>query len=280
MHTAKDKKTCRDILAEIPQGRRVLVPTMGALHDGHAQLLREARQLAGENGTLVCSIFLNPIQFNQASDLSSYPKTLEQDLALCEACGVDVVFLPDAHEMYSDDRSIIIDENALSTTLCGASRPGHFAGVCTVVAKLFNIIQPTHAVFGKKDYQQLAILRRMVRDLDFNVNIIGAEIVRADNGLAFSSRNVRLTPENRDNAPLIRRLLVQAKERFRNGERPDAICKDFKNEITLLPDVKIDYVHIVNAETMQTYGDENNPALMAVAIFFGDVRLIDNIELS
>ena len=173
----------------------VLVPTMGALHAGHRALLEQARKLAGEDGVVVASIFVNPIQFNNSSDLQTYPRTPEKDLEVCEGAGVDYVFSPAPEEMYSGERSIAVEESFLSTTLCGASRPGHFSGVCTVLAKLFNLVQPTDAIFGKKDYQQLAIIRRMVRDLDFPVRIHGAEIVRHGNGLAYSSRNARLTPE-------------------------------------------------------------------------------------
>ena len=176
----------------------VLVPTMGALHAGHRALLEQARKLAGEDGVVVASIFVNPIQFNNSSDLQTYPRTPEKDLEVCEGAGVDYVFSPAPEEMYSGERSIAVEESFLSTTLCGASRPGHFSGVCTVLAKLFNLVQPTDAIFGKKDYQQLAIIRRMVRDLDFPVRIHGAEIVRHGNGLAYSSRNARLTPEQKE----------------------------------------------------------------------------------
>ena len=176
----------------------VLVPTMGALHAGHRALLEQARKLAGEDGVVVASIFVNPIQFNNSSDLQTYPRTPEKDLEVCEGAGVDYVFSPTPEEMYSGERSIAVEESFLSTTLCGASRPGHFSGVCTVLAKLFNLVQPTDAIFGKKDYQQLAIIRRMVRDLDFPVRIHGAEIVRHGNGLAYSSRNARLTPEQKE----------------------------------------------------------------------------------
>ena len=176
----------------------VLVPTMGALHAGHRALLEQARKLAGEDGVVVASIFVNPIQFNNSSDLQTYPRTPEKDLEVCEGAGVDYVFSPAPEEMYSGERSIAVEESFLSATLCGASRPGHFSGVCTVLAKLFNLVQPTDAIFGKKDYQQLAIIRRMVRDLDFPVRIHGAEIVRHGNGLAYSSRNARLTPEQKE----------------------------------------------------------------------------------
>lgn len=186
----------------------VLVPTMGALHAGHRALLEQARKLAGEDGVVVASIFVNPIQFNNSSDLQTYPRTPEKDLEVCEGAGVDYVFSPAPEEMYSGERSIAVEESFLSATLCGASRPGHFSGVCTVLAKLFNLVQPTDAIFGKKDYQQLAIIRRMVRDLDFPVRIHGAEIVRHGNGLAYSSRNARLTPEQKEQAVVIDRKSV------------------------------------------------------------------------
>lgn len=262
-------------------GRIVLVPTMGALHAGHKALLDEARELAGPGGTVVASIFLNPIQFNNASDLKTYPRTLEDDLALCEAAGVDFVFTPDPEEMYAADRSISIEESSLSSQLCGASRPGHFSGVCTVVGKLFNIIQPTDAIFGKKDFQQLAILRRMVRDLDFSIAIHGAEIVREPSGLAYSSRNARLTSEQRNAAPILYKTLLESRQAYRSGETPGAVKKQALETISSCPGTKIDYIEIVDAETMQPLAgeDRQSPALMALAVAFGDVRLIDNIEL-
>ena len=258
----------------------VLVPTMGALHEGHASLLRQARELAGAEGCVVASVFLNPVQFDNAGDLATYPKTPMQDLETCDKCGVDVVFMPSPDTMYCTDRSMVMEEMHLSTVLCGASRPGHFAGVCLVVNKLFNLVQPTDAIFGKKDYQQLAIIRRMVRDLDIPITIHGAEIVRETDGLALSSRNVRLTPEHRAAAPRIRKLLLQASSAYEAGGDVADICESVKTGLELIPGVRCDYVELVDAETLHELADAHRLALLAVAAWFGDVRLIDNIELS
>ena len=279
MQTAHTKAELRAMLAPLRGRRMVLVPTMGALHEGHATLLRQARELAGAEGVVVASVFLNPVQFDNVGDLASYPKTPEQDLEICAQCGVDVVFMPTPEVMYVVDRSITLEETHLSTVLCGASRPGHFAGVCLVVNKLFNLVQPTDAIFGKKDYQQLAILRRMVRDLDIPIVLHGAEIVRGDDGLALSSRNVRLTPEHRVAAPAIRRELLEAQKAYAEGAEPATICAQVKTNLESIPGVRCDYVELVDAETLHSV-QENRLALLAVAAWFGDVRLIDNIELS
>lgn len=280
MQTASTKSELRTLLAPHRGKRIVMVPTMGALHEGHATLMRQARTLAGAAGIVVASIFLNPVQFDNAGDLATYPQTPEADLAVCEACGVDVVFMPTPDIMYCADRSITMEETHLSTVLCGAKRPGHFAGVCLVVSKLFNLVQPTDAVFGKKDYQQLAILRRMVRDLDIPVTLHGAEIVREADGLALSSRNVRLKPEHRAAAPAIRRALLAAKEAYEAGTPAADVCRRVVDNLFCIPGVKVDYVELVDAETLHELQDDNRLALLAVAAFFGEVRLIDNIELT
>ena len=280
MQTAYTKEELRTLLAPVRGKRVVLVPTMGALHEGHATLLRQARALAGEEGVVVASVFLNPVQFDNAGDLATYPKTPAQDLETCERCGVDVVFMPTPDVMYCADRSITLEETHLSTVLCGASRPGHFAGVCLVVNKLFNLVQPTDAIFGKKDYQQFAILRRMVRDLDMPITLHGAEIVREADGLALSSRNVRLTPEHRAAAPAIRRSLLAAADAYSAGAEPQAICEQVRTTLDSIPGVCCDYVELVDAVTLHEITDTNRLALLAVAAWFGDVRLIDNIELS
>ena len=280
MQTAYTKDELRALLAPLRGKRIVFVPTMGALHNGHASLLIQARELAGDTGVVVSSIFLNPVQFDNAGDLATYPKTPEQDLALCNKCGVDIVFMPTPDIMYCGDRSIVLEETHLSTVLCGASRPGHFAGVCLVVNKLFNLVQPTDAIFGKKDYQQLAILRRMVRDLDIPITIHGAEIVREEDGLALSSRNVRLTPEHREAAPMIRRSLLAAAESYVAGAETQDICARVKDTLENIPGVRCDYVELVDADTLHAVSAPERLALLAVAAWFGDVRLIDNIELS
>ncbi len=279
MQVAQTKEQVRAQLVRARGRSIVLAPTMGALHEGHASLLRCARTLAGENGVVVASIFLNPVQFDNQGDLASYPQTPADDLRLCEACGVDVVFMPSPEEMYGRDRSVSLEETSLSSVLCGARRPGHFAGVCLVVNKLFNIVQPTDAVFGKKDYQQLAVLRRMVRDLDIPVVLHGVEIVRDEDGLALSSRNVRLSPEHRAAAPVIRKSLLAAKASYEAGATVESVCRSVSEALSAVPGVRVDYVELVDAETLRPATQSGRLCLLAVAAFFGDVRLIDNIEL-
>ncbi|MBK1826528.1 pantoate--beta-alanine ligase [Haloferula rosea] len=250
---------------------RVLVPTMGALHEGHLALIRQARTVAGPDGCVAVSIFVNPIQFDRADDLDAYPRPLEDDLAACRREGVDLVFVPDAGSMYHPDRSTKVLETSLSTTLCGATRPGHFDGVCTVVLKLFNLLQPDHAVFGEKDFQQLAIIRRMVRDLDVPVEIIGHPTHREPDGLAMSSRNVRLTPPQRADAPRIHRALFSASE----ADSIEAILRTAQSGIES-PLNRIDYLQLVDAESLQPVSDLTRPSLLATAVFYDKVRLIDN----
>ncbi len=279
MQTAHTKEELRGLLAPKRGHRIVFVPTMGALHAGHASLLRQARGLAGEQGIVVSSIFLNPVQFDNAGDLATYPQTPDADLALCKECGVDVVFMPTPDTMYHADRSTVMEEKHLSTVLCGASRPGHFAGVCLVVSKLFNLVQPTDAIFGKKDYQQLAILRRMVRDLDIPVVLHGAEIVREEDGLALSSRNVRLLPQHRAAAPIIYKALRAAAADYAAGACAEDVRDSVVDVLAGIDGVRIDYVELVDAETLHAPACDHRMALLAVAAWFGEVRLIDNIEL-
>ena len=269
----------RTSLAALPR-RRVLVPTMGALHEGHLALIHRAREAAGPDGTVAVSIFVNPIQFDRPGDLAAYPKPLEDDLAKCEAAGVDLVFAPEAGAMYFPDRSITVTESLLSTHLCGATRPGHFDGVCTVVLKLFNLFQADAAIFGEKDVQQLAVLRRMVRDLDVPVEIIGHPTVREPDGLAMSSRNVRLTPEHRADAPRVRRALAGARSLLQFGERAAApFLAAARKHLEDSPFLRIDYLELVDAETLQPVGRIHRPAVLAAAVFYGEVRLIDHVTL-
>jgi pantoate--beta-alanine ligase len=261
----------------------VLVPTMGALHAGHLALVDRARREAGSRGLVAVSIFVNPTQFGPHEDLSKYPRPLRRDLELCRRHGVDLVFHPDAASMYVPDASMSVDETLLSAGLCGAARPGHFRGVCTVVAKLFNIVRPEAAIFGRKDYQQLAIIQRMVRDLNFPVRIVAHETVREPDGLALSSRNVYLTPEQRAQAPALRRALLQAAADARAGERDPArlrhgIVRALTQEAPL---ARVDYMEMVDAENLQPAALRPNgeAVLLAAAIFFGKTRLIDNILL-
>jgi pantoate--beta-alanine ligase len=254
----------------------VLVPTMGALHDGHAALIRHARMLAGRRGTVVVSIFVNPMQFGPKEDFSKYPRAPRQDLEACKANGADLVFRPPVEQVYHEDRSVFVDESSLSRRLCGASRPGHFRGVCTVVAKLFLILRPHVAVFGEKDWQQLAIIRRMVRDLNFSIRIVGYPTVREPDGLAMSSRNKYLTAEERRVAPGIYAALSAAALRESVGE----VLSVGRCMLERIPGARIDYLELVDAETIEQANDLRRPTRLAVAVFLGKARLIDNIAVS
>lgn len=262
-------------------GKVFLVPTMGALHEGHAALVREARRLSGPQGRVAVTIFVNPLQFGPNEDFDRYPRTLEADLRTCDASGADLVFMPSVAEVYFDDRSIKVTESSLSGVLCGASRPGHFDGVCTVVAKLFNLVQPDEAVFGKKDYQQLAIIRRLVRDLNFPVVIHGVDTVRADDGLAMSSRNRYLAPDERQQAAALRRGLGRAREAWLSGVcDAGALVGIVSDEIRRTAELaRVDYVSVVDSDTLQPLKAATDRSLIALAVFFGKTRLIDNIEL-
>jgi pantoate--beta-alanine ligase len=262
--------------------RCVLVPTMGALHEGHAALIRAAREIAGHTGNVVVSIFVNPLQFGPNEDFSKYPRTLEEDLVICRENGADILFAPRAEELYLPDRSIQVVETSLSKTLCGTSRPRHFDGVCTVVAKLFNLVQCDEAVFGKKDYQQLAIIRRMVRDLDYNIVIHGIDTVREADGLAMSSRNRYLTPSERAQAPVLRAALLKAREAYiQGGERDGEVLQQIILDRIAVeaPLGRVDYVQVVDASTLQAPTEATELRVIAIAVFLGSARLIDNIEL-
>ena len=262
------------------KSRVVLVPTMGALHEGHLALIRHARELAGEDGSVAVSIFVNPIQFDRPGDLAAYPKPLEADLSLCETAGADLVLVPREHSMYAADRSIIVTESRLSQHLCGAARPGHFDGVCTVVLKLFLLSHAAAAVFGEKDFQQLAIIRRMVRDLNVPLEIIGHATVREPDGLAMSSRNTRLLPAHRTDAPRLRQALLAARDLLPDGERSAAaFVETARAHLSASPFFRIDYLAVVDAETLQPVSRVLRPAVLAVAGFYGEVRLIDHIRL-
>ena len=257
--------------------RRVLVPTMGALHKAHGELIRVAREHTGKDGEVAVSIFVNPLQFEAGSDYEKYPRPEKADEDFCRKADVDLLFRPAPGEMYSKDRSVFVDETALSSTLEGKSRPGHFRGVCTVVAKLFNILSPDAAVFGEKDFQQLAIVRRMVRDLNYKIDIVGVPIVRDDDGLAFSSRNQYLDGEERKQARILRQALLAA---GKSGEKSAKEIVDLAREmIGEVPLARIDYVGLVDAETLQPVETVQPNSLLALAVFFGKTRLIDNIRL-
>jgi pantoate--beta-alanine ligase len=257
--------------------RRVLVPTMGALHAGHVSLIRLARQHAGPGGEVAVSIFVNPLQFEPGSDFARYPRPESADEETCRGEGVDLIFRPLPNEMYADDRSTYVEETSLSERLCGASRPGHFRGVCTVVTKLFHLLAPAAAVFGEKDFQQLAIIRRMVRDLDFPIEIIAGPTVRESDGLALSSRNQYLSAEERAQAPVVRAALLKAAQSEEESARK--VLAAVREQIETAPLARIDYAEVVGAEDLQPRLTIKPRSLLAVAVFFGKTRLIDNILL-
>ena len=254
----------------------LLVPTMGALHAGHAALIDAARAHAGRHGTVVVSIFVNPTQFGPNEDLTKYPRTMEADLEICAAHGADAVFAPSADEMYPPGDSTFVDETELSRGLCGAQRPGHFRGVCTVVAKLFNIIRPHTAIFGEKDYQQLAIIRRMVRDLFFDLEIIGHPTVREADGLAMSSRNRYLDAAERKRAAAFPAALSAAAKE----SDPAQIVAKATTLITEGTGSAPQYVALVDAETLAPVTVLDRPAVLAAAVKIGETRLIDNVRLA
>ncbi|MFL6583529.1 MAG: pantoate--beta-alanine ligase [Chthoniobacterales bacterium] len=256
--------------------RRVLVPTMGALHRGHLELVRIARGAAGNDGEIVLSIFVNPLQFAPGGDFEKYPRPTNADESACRDAGVDLVFRPTVAEMYAADRSIFVEEIALSRVMEGKSRPGHFRGVCTVVAKLFNILAPHAAVFGEKDFQQLAIIRRLVRDLSYPVEIIGAPTMREDDGLACSSRNQYLNAEERKQAAVLHKALSGARD-FTGSARE--VLARVRQTIGEAPLARIDYVELVDADTLEPIQSVRRNSLLAVAVFFGHTRLIDNMRL-
>jgi pantoate--beta-alanine ligase len=253
---------------------------MGALHKGHTALIDKARMIAGTSGTVVVSIFVNPTQFGPSEDFSKYPRTLAADLKLCRAHGADAVFLPDANSMYFNDASITVCENSLSGVLCGASRPGHFDGVCTVVTKLFAIVEPDVAVFGEKDWQQLAIIRRLVRDLFIPVKIVGVPTVREPTGLALSSRNRYLNEKDREAASQISKCLRKAAGAFASGQRSIVrLASDLRRELRKIPGAALDYAEIMDAETLEKPLQPGRPGRILAAVRFGGTRLIDNLSL-
>ena len=264
---------------ELKRAGRVVgfVPTMGFLHEGHLSLMRLVRKRCD---VLVASIFVNPAQFGPGEDLKTYPRDFERDEALCGQAGVDLVFYPEPGNMYAADASVWVDEESLSGMLCGASRPGHFRGVCTVVAKLFNLVQPDLAVFGEKDAQQLRIIERMVRDLDFPVEIIRGPIVREADGLAMSSRNKRLSESQRGNALCLHRSLDRALALFGQGERDATVLRQAMVDlIEPVSGAEIDYIEVVDDDSLLPVDEIKNDVLIALAVKIGNTRLIDNAVL-
>ncbi len=261
----------------------VLVPTMGALHKGHVALLKKARRRAGASGTVVATLFVNPTQFDVEDDLMHYPRPYAQDAALLKALDVDVLFAPEASEMYSEDHSTWVVEDALSHCYCGASRPGHFRGVTTVVMKLFQLAQPDEAIFGAKDYQQLAIIRRMVRDLDLPIRILAHPTVRESDGLALSSRNRRLSETERREAPHFYRTLRAVGEAIRGGAvTPRQAERMFSAMLTAAGGFRVDYFKVANPKTLEPLPrgiPATAPLILLSAVFLGQTRLIDNLLL-
>ncbi|MGH4123137.1 MAG: pantoate--beta-alanine ligase [Clostridium sp.] len=251
-----------------------LVPTMGYLHEGHASLIKRA---ASENEKIVVSIFVNPIQFGPKEDLASYPKDLARDTILCEDAGAHLIFAPEVSEMYYGDGLTNVSVNGLTNGLCGAKRPGHFDGVCTVVSKLFNIVSPDKAYFGEKDAQQLAVIKRMVHDLNFPIEIIGCPIVREKDGLAKSSRNNYLSSKERQAALILNKSLTKGKELLSTGENSAKLLKEIiKNGLKSEVLAKIDYIEVVDALSLTTIEIIDKPILVAIAVYIGKTRLIDN----
>ena len=259
--------------------KSVLVPTMGALHRGHLELIRVAREHTGKAGDVAVSIFVNPLQFEPGSDFEKYPRPKSADEKFCEDAGVNLLFRPS--QLYFDDRSVYVEETSLSVGLCGAARPGHFRGVCTVVAKLFNLIAPIAAVFGEKDYQQLAIIRRMVRDLNFRVEIVSVPTVRERDGLALSSRNQYLDGDERADATVLYRAMNRVKELAVAGENSvPRLIDAAASVIASANTARVDYISIVDRESLQPLKELRPDAVIALAVFIGKKRLIDNLRLT
>jgi pantoate--beta-alanine ligase len=257
--------------------RLVLVPTMGALHKAHGELIRVAREHAGPNGEVAVSVFVNPLQFEPGADYERYPRPEKADEEFCRKASVDLLFRPSVAEMYAENRSVFVEESSLSKMLEGKSRPGHFRGVCTVVAKLFHILAPDAAVFGEKDFQQLAIVRRMVRDLNFRINIIAMPTMREVDGLACSSRNQYLNDEERKQAAVLFKALHAAADAGRKSAQE--IVTLVRNVINQAPLAQVDYIEVVDTESFEPIEVVRPNSLLAIAVFFGKTRLIDNIRL-
>ena len=249
------------------------VPTMGYLHEGHKSLMDAARK---GNDKVVVIIFVNPMQFGPTEDLATYPRDLDHDAALCESVGVDLIFHPEAEEMYEKDFCSFVDMTGLTEGLCGKTRPIHFRGVCTVVNKLFNIVTPDHAYFGQKDGQQLAVIKRMVRDLNMDIEIVGCPIVREEDGLAKSSRNTYLSPEERKAALILSKTVALGKELAKTEKDANKVVEAMKKNIETEPLAKIDYVEAVDALSMAPVEKLEGTCMLAMAVYIGKTRLIDN----
>ncbi|NFP91812.1 pantoate--beta-alanine ligase [Clostridium sporogenes] len=251
------------------------VPTMGYLHEGHASLIKKARE---ENDKVIVSIFVNPIQFGPKEDYSTYPRDLDKDSSLCEKFGADLIFNPEASEMYPNKMYSHVNVDILTENLCGEKRPGHFQGVCTVLTKFFNIITPTRVYFGEKDAQQLAVVKKMVQDLNFPIEIIGCPIIRESDGLAKSSRNAYLNIKERKSALVLNKSLKEALNALEFGETKSNTIKNIiVNRLNKEPLAKIDYVSIVDSDNLQPVEEIKSSILVAIAVYIGKTRLIDNL---
>ena len=272
-------ETIAEVREQVKQWRKEgltvgLVPTMGYLHEGHKSLIDRA---VAENDRVVVSVFVNPMQFGPSEDLESYPRDMDRDAALCEKAGASLIFHPDPSEMYHKDFSSFVDMTTLTGGLCGKTRPIHFRGVCTVVSKLFNIVVPDKAYFGQKDAQQLAVIRHMVSDLNFGIEIVGCPIIREEDGLAKSSRNTYLSAQEREAALILSKSLAKGKEVLKAGEADAAkIRQIILDEIATEPLAKVDYVEVVDWNTLEPVETVKEPVLVAMAVYIGKIRLIDN----
>ena len=275
IHTIKDLQAELSVLKA--QGKKVgLVPTMGALHAGHASLVKRS---VNENEVTVVSVFVNPTQFNDKNDLVKYPRTLDADCELLEACGATYAFAPSVEEMYPEPDTRQFSYAPLDTVMEGAFRPGHFNGVCQIVSKLFEAVKPHRAYFGEKDFQQLAIIREMVRQMQFDLEIVGCPIVREEDGLALSSRNARLSAEERENALKISQTLFKSRT-FAATHTVSETLKFVEDAIAAVPGLRLEYFEIVDGNTLQKVDNWNQTSYVVgcITVFCGDVRLIDNIK--
>lgn len=280
MKVVKSKKELKQEIHKAKQENKIIgfIPTMGYLHEGHLSLIREAKK---ECDYIVVSIFVNPKQFNSEEDLKKYPRDYERDLNLLEKEAIDLVFMPEIEEIYPEDPKIFIDMPSLTNKLCGIHRPGHFQGVLLVVLKLFHLVEPDKAYFGKKDYQQYKIIKQMVKDLDMDIEVIGCPLIREDCGIALSSRNARLSNKGYSDAQLIYRALQIAKKEWLNGEtKPDTLKEIIKDIIETGSLNRVEYIEIVDPENLENVKEAKDGDIIAVAVYTENVRLIDNIELN
>lgn len=279
MKVVKFKKELRQQIKEAKNNQKIIgfIPTMGYLHEGHLSLIREAKK---DCDYIVVSIFVNPKQFNSEEDLKKYPRDYERDLGLLQKEEVDLVFLPEIEEIYPEEPKTYIDIPNLTNKLCGIYRPGHFQGVLLIVLKLFHLVEPHKAYFGKKDYQQYLIIKQMVKDLDMDIDVVGCPLIREDSGIALSSRNARLSEKGYSDAQLISRALFLAKNEWQKGEKnPENLKEIIRDIIETGPLNKVEYIEIVDPISLENVQVVNEGDIIAVAVYTDNVRLIDNIEL-